>query len=480
MTINLGKRFFETFIYFLSSLFFTLFCFFSFSLVSGFMTKNQIIFEVLMLVIFSTLNMAIILTLYREKVTSLGFSRVLLFYVIFLIVVAFGIKKISYSNIAAVSFVPFVLINYFYFVYNYKSLNLYHNFEEQCVGLSKKELKEKLYHNNTIALDYSQSIKSSIVSQLIFAILCILIFIAEKNIYHQNSFTVGITLVLHLICVFLMFIFFCTNKNEVFYAFLGFDNIFKYRKKIVKASFIICLISIVFSLFISSDSAILNYKFILAILKKIFVVESPIIQKTDIKSFNEPEFPPLILEPSLYDENNNYIFELIGIIIQLFFALLVVFLILMFLFKPLFNEKFINFIKNNKLKLYFKNFFNTLKKIIKSIFFGSSIELQKYTTVESKSFYDNISEFLKKSKKSKAKKEELDRFTKKYMKLVDWAKSKEITYKKTYGPLEFCKMINVDSAVKAGEIFEKALYSFELVSEAEEIEFNKLIEETIK
>ena len=87
---------------------------------------------------------------------------------------------------------------------------------------------------------------------------------------------------------------------------------------------------------------------------------------------------------------------------------------------------------------------------------------------------------MKKSKKSKAKKEELDRFTKKYMKLVDWAKSKEITYKKTYGPLEFCKMINVDSAVKAGEIFEKALYSFELVSEAEEIEFNKLIEETIK
>ena len=152
----------------------------------------------------------------------------------------------------------------------------------------------------------------------------------------------------------------------------------------------------------------------------------------------------------------------------------------MFLSKPLFNEKFINFIKNNKLKLYFVKFFNVLKSFIKSIFFGSSIELQKYTTVESKSFYDNINEFLKKSKKSKAKKEELDRFTKKYMKLVDWAKSKEITYKKTYGPLEFCKMINVDSAVKAGEIFEKALYSFELVSEEEEIEFNKLIEETIK
>ena len=480
MTINLGKRFFETFIYYLSSLFFTLFLFFSFSLVSGHMTKNQIIFEVLMLLIFSIINSALILTLYRENVTSLGFSRVLLFYIIFLIVVAFGMKKISSSNISAVSFVPFVLIHYFYFVYNYKSLNLYHNFEEQCVGLSKKELKEKLYHNNTIALDYSQSIKSSIVSQLVFAILCIIIFIAEKNIYHQYSFTVGITLVLHLICVFLMFIFFCTNKNEVFYAFLGFDNIFKYRKKIIKASFIICLISIVFSLFISSDSAFLNFKFILAILKKIFVVESPIIQKTDIKSFNEPEFPPLILEPSLYDENNNYIFELIGIIIQLFFALLVVFLVLMFLFKPLFNEKFINFIKNNKLKLYFEKFFNTLKKIIKSIFFASSIELQKYTTVESKSFYENISEFLKKSKKSKEKKEELDRFTKKFMKLVDWAKSKDITYKKTFGPLEFCKMINVDSAVKAGEIFEKALYSFELVSKEEEIEFSKLIEETIK
>ena len=148
-----------------------------------------------------------------------------------------------------------------------------------------------------------------------------------------------------------MFIFFCTNKNEVFYAFLGFDNIFKYRKKIVKASFIICLISIVFSLFISSDSAILNYKFLLVLLKKILVVESPIVQKTELEILNEPEFPPLVLEPSLYDENNNQIFEIIGIVIQLIVALLIVFVLIIFLLKPLFSQKFIDFIKNNKLKL---------------------------------------------------------------------------------------------------------------------------------
>lgn len=480
MTINLGKRFFETFIYYLSSLFFTLFLFFSFSLVSGHMTKNQIIFEVLMLLIFSIINTALILTLYRENVTSLGFSRVLLFYILFLIVVAFGMKKISSSNISAVSFVPFVLIHYFYFVYNYKSVHLYQEFEEQCVGLSKKELKEKLYHNNVIALDYSANIKKTFFSQLCFAILCIILFIIQKNYLHyESNLLLAFVLIGYLICVFLNFLFFSTNKNEVFYAFLGFDKIFSFRNKIVKNSVIICAISVFFTLFLSFDKAIFNYKFLLALLKKIFVVESTVIQKSDIKNFSEPSMPSLILTDEVYKPYNNQIWNVLGYIIQIIFGILLVIFVLHFLLKPFFNEKFIDFFKNNKIKKYFMNFVQNLKKFFKSLF-GSSLQLQNYTTVESKSFYDSINEFLKKSKKSKEKKEELDRFTKKFMKLVDWAKSKEIIYKKQYAPFEFCKMINLASAIKAGEIFEKALYSKELVSEQEEQEFINLIDEITK
>ena len=57
---------------------------------------------------------------------------------------------------------------------------------------------------------------------------------------------------------------------------------------------------------------------------------------------------------------------------------------------------------------------------------------------------------------------------------------KDITYKKTFGPLEYCKLINVDSAVKAGKIFEKALYSFELVSKEEEIELGYLLSQNYR
>lgn len=479
MTVSTGKRFFETFVLYLSSLFFTFFMFFSFCLVSGFFQKNQVIFEMIMLSIFSIVNVSIILILYNEKVDFFGFAKFLVFYILFLIFVSVIMKRISESNMTSVSFIPFTLINYFYFVYNYKSVHLYQEFEEQCVGLSKKELKEKLYHNNTIALEYSQNIKTSITSQLFFAVLCIIFYTFEKKYYNDGANSTGLILVCYLFCVFLLFLFFSTNKNEVYYAFLGFDNIFSYRQRIVKTSVVICLIAVFFAIFLSYDKALLNFKFVLSWLKKIVVVESNVIQKKDFKEFQEPKFESLVFTDAYKPQSNSFE-SILSLLIQGVFALLLLFIVFRYLIKPFFDDKFLAFFKNNKIKHYFQKFFANLKKIFSILFGGSSIELQKYTTVESKSFYDNISEFLKKSKKSKAKKDELDRFTKKYMKLVDWAKSKEISYKKTYGPLEFCKMINVDSAVKAGEIFEKALYSFELVSEAEEIEFNKLIDETIK
>jgi len=480
MTISVEKRFFETFILYLSSLFFTLFVFFIFSLFSNFVQKNQVIFELLMLFVFSIINFAIIATLYKEKLSFGAFTKVFVFYLIFLILISVFIKRISNNLVTAISFIPFTLINYFYFIYNYKSIHLYHEFEEQCVGLSKKELKEKLYHNNVIALDYSANIKKTFFSQLCFAILCIILFIIQKNYLHyESNLLLAFVLIGYLICVFLNFLFFSTNKNEVFYAFLGFDKIFSFRNKIVKNSVIICAISVFFTLFLSFDKAIFNYKFLLALLKKIFVVESTVIQKSDIKNFSEPSMPSLILTDEVYKPYNNQIWNVLGYIIQIIFGILLVIFVLHFLLKPFFNEKFIDFFKNNKIKKYFMNFVQNLKKFFKSLF-GSSLQLQNYTTVESKSFYDSINEFLKKSKKSKEKKEELDRFTKKFMKLVDWAKSKEIIYKKQYAPFEFCKMINLASAIKAGEIFEKALYSKELVSEQEEQEFINLIDEITK
>lgn len=479
MTVSTGKRFFETFVLYLSSLFFTFFMFITFCLFSGYFQKNQVFFELIMLFIFSIVNISIILILYNEKVGFFGFAKFLVFYFLFLIFVSFIMKRISNSNLTSVSFIPFTLINYFYFVYNYKSVHLYQEFEEQCVGLSKKELKEKLYHNNTIALDYSQNIKTSITSQLFFAILCIIIFTLEKNYYHEGANASGVILVCYLFCIFLLFLFFSTNKNEVFYAFLGFDNIFSYRKRIVKTSVVICLLAVFFAFFLSFNKAILNFNFLFAILKKIFIMESNVIQKSDLKTEKEPIFNTTIINDIYSPKSNN--FEVIfSLVIQGLFALILLFIVFRYMIKPFFDEKFLSFLKNKKIMNYFQKFFTNLKKIIKFLFGSFSFELQNYTTVQSKSFYDNISDFLKKSKKSKAKKDELDRFTKKYIKLIDWAQSKDIIYKKTFGPLEFCKMTNLDAVVKAGEIFEKALYSFELVSEEEENEFNKLIDETIK
>ena len=79
MTVSIGKRFFETFVLYLSSLFFTYFMFFSFCLVSGFFQKNQVIFEMIMLFIFSIINVVIILILYNEKVDFFGFAKFLIF-----------------------------------------------------------------------------------------------------------------------------------------------------------------------------------------------------------------------------------------------------------------------------------------------------------------------------------------------------------------------------------------------------------------
>ena len=87
--------------------------------------------------------------------------------------------------------------------------------------------------------------------------------------------------------------------------------------------------------------------------------------------------------------------------------------------------------------------------------------------------------FLKASKKSKEKKAELDRLTKKFMLLIDWGTGQGIEYTKNLAPAEYTQLLNNKSALEAGQLFEKALYDKECLTSQEEKDFNTRIQEVI-
>ena len=111
-----------------------------------------------------------------------------------------------------------------------------------------------------------------------------------------------------------------------------------------------------------------------------------------------------------------------------------------------------------------------------------------YARVEAKSFKNAIGEFLKKSRKSREKRIEIDRLTKLFMTLIDWGSRRSIDYRVTMAPAEYTRLIknyfdshdrksHSDFATKAGDLFEKALYDKNILSKEEENIFTTSVKE---
>ena len=88
-------------------------------------------------------------------------------------------------------------------------------------------------------------------------------------------------------------------------------------------------------------------------------------------------------------------------------------------------------------------------------------------------------EFLKKAKRSKEKIAEIDRLTKKFMRLIDWGEAQGIKYTPNLAPAEYTVLFKSEKADLAGQLFEKALYDKNILTAEEENQFISSIDAII-
>ncbi|MCR5764922.1 MAG: hypothetical protein K6G09_02975, partial [Treponema sp.] len=153
------------------------------------------------------------------------------------------------------------------------------------------------------------------------------------------------------------------------------------------------------------------------------------------------------------------------------------------------SKDFFSHLRQRNFKVIFRNFIDNFKEFLKKIF-NFKFKKSAYSTTDSQLFKKKMNDFLKASKKSKEKKAELDRLTTVFVKLINWGSKYDIIYKKNLAPAEYTDKIidyfrkieetdNILYARKAGIIFEKALYSKDLLSIQEENDFKAAVNQII-
>ncbi len=411
----------------------------------------------------------------REKIKPYLHIVVIVFYVIAAVILCGLTKQMNLPYVL----IPFLIIQYF--VENaLNNMFAYHDiFIIECGELSGKELETHLFHNNLSAIDFGA--KAKIYNGVLVILPCILfimIYIVLKTNHNFGLFAL-ITIIVFFISVFFCFYILAQYKNDVFFGFLGFRNHILNKRRLFRSVFVILVTAIIFGVLFSSNKALIKIS-----LKPV----------NDSKVNNQiqelPKYAPMeyqILAENLEEMFANqkslipdWVFELIyGIIKGILISGLVIGLV-MFFFKPFFTAHWKQFWQEGRLLKFFKHIIDELKEFLHYLFIHSDKEdAYAAVSVEGKRFGEGIKDFLKRAGRSKEKNAEIDRLTKHFMKLIDWGEAHKIHYHTNLAPAEYTALINKDSALIAGELFEKALYDKNVLTSQEEKDFIEAVRKVV-
>ena len=378
-----------------------------------------------------------------------------------------------------------------FFIYStFFEAYFYHDdFEEQCENKPGDKLKVELFNEKFIGEDSLKSIKSLknflfILNLMFILFLCFLPFVSYK--YSILTFIFSF---LFLAGSFSNILLLTVFQKEIYYAFMGFEKQWSHRKNIILFSIILVAAALLLGFLLSSGKALVTVDWLKGLFK-----QKPIqIEKREpVQNFGD--FPKIDLTQDfplmeLPDVKPNKALEIILLIIEIILAGLASFLVIYFLVKPFLSKDFFSHLRKNNLKSSFRNFIEKFKDFLMRIF-NFKFKKVAYSTTDSNIFKKNINDFLKSGKKTKEKKAELDRLTNIFVKLIAWGSRNNITYTKNLAPAEYTDRIvdyfrkieqlnNIVYANKAGLIFEKALYSKDLLTKDEESDFKDSVNRII-
>lgn len=428
-----------------------------------------------LIIIASGIIFTIVLQIFTlEKIKPAMHIVFIVFYLLILLVVCYFTGKTN------APYVLLVLTAIQYFLQaGINELFIFHDkFTADCENFEGKELEQHLFHNNLSAIDLTEKIKGqqAIMFALSVVMFIVLVFgkLSEGHFTPLTTVLVAIFYISVLFCCFMLSIF----KNDIFYAFLGFKNYISHGKKLVGAVLLIAAISCGAAAVISSDTPLIKIKYVEEY--KESKEKKPQIM-SEMNYLNLPDFEPVNDDFYGKESKPSWIIDLIFELIKYAAIIALIGGALYFFIKPFFTRHFRVFWSEGRLFKFLRELWHDFIDFLKYIFAKSPDLSNKYSTVQSKKFHDTMMDFLKKTKRSKEKIEEIDRLTKHFMRLIDFGQSQGIKYTQTLAPAEYTALFKMSAANKVGLLFEKALYDKNTLSSEEEKEFidnvNRVISE---
>ena len=397
-----------------------------------------------------------------------------LVFIVFYIIVCLVLCYFTGKTNAPYVLIVILTVQYFLQV-GINELFIFHDlFMADCEMHDGKELEQYLFHNNLSAIDLTEKIKSqqAIMFAISIAMFIILVFGKLSDGYF-TILTVALVIIFYLsvlICCFMLGVY----KNDIFYAFLGFKDYIKNRRKLFGALLLIAAVSCGSAVLISSDNALIKIDYIQEY-KEAHEAQKPV---TEAPLFLDFQIEPESERQWEKDARPSWILEFIAELIKWLAITALAILGIVFFIKPFFTRHFRLFWTEGHLIKFLKDLWQELKEFFRYVFAKTPGINEQYSTVQSKKFRDSMMEFLKKNRRSKEKVEEIDRLTKHFMRLIYWGESHNIKYRASLAPAEYTALISSSGysgvsqkAALAGILFEKALYDKNVLTAEEEKDF---------
>ncbi len=434
------------------------------------------------LLVLNSVLMSLLMALFRRERTQVaGFVRLFIIYALVVLCAGRGLdfvlkQKIFFLLLMPLSVLEFVLIYFVSLCFaHYKKVCL------QCADKNGKELSEDLYADNANVVDYSQQKKKTVVFLTVFLCLFCAVMIVLKIVLNGASLVSRISILLYAVCYALFLIIFSVFDKEIFYVFLGFKDIFLLRRKKLFFAILILAVAILLAFPVSSDTSLFSFGAVIRFVHRLFSGHKAVVvhpEYTDQDLWANPFEVQGI--PQFEGEDTELPFwNVLWTLFEYSLIVLVICGFAVFMFRPFFENKWKIFWQQGKLKTFFNDLWNNIKRFFADLFTLQQKHSSVYSKVEKKDFLDSIAEFLKNTKKSAEKKQELDRLTKEFMRIIEAGTIAGFTYTKNLAPLEYAKKLNLACAQEAGILFEKSLYSNELLTADEEKLFIQKVAESV-
>ncbi len=433
----------------------------------------------------------------KERASPFSYVRLFIFmYLFFWIVLLFinegSIRERATPSILQIFLMLMLALQYVWSMHLANLFYEYDKFLDFAQSYSGDELFSKLREQGEISSSSGGSLRAGIILSFIVPVIMVSVTLLTGGDRFTVSISTRIFAAVSCVCSALTLAYVSLTRDERYYAGQGLDSVFSKSSLRFRFSLIILFSSALASVFFAGPDALfvqngekpfylVFLSWLLALLKsrslKSFNGEFPAIEAPENQGEGMPDFftPPEGMEGSidlswLYD-----ILKFAGLAVLLVFFIVAV-------FGPFFSRDWKNFWKEKKFLKYLSQIAAAFKGFFKSLFSKDNEQKDHIVLSESaRKLARSLDEFAH-LKKSKEKKDEIGRLSKKYVELCLWGEKEGSACTKATAPYEYSVQLYsligwYENELKTiGMLFEKALFSSSLLTQEEEHEFRRLID----